>query len=109
MGEKTAKMSLRLTEAERLHVNSRCGKYGIKNSEYVRRLIEQDMGRMQIAQMDTQETYLQRKDLIYEINRIGNNINQIAKNVNSNLYLDYEKKKLFAMMDKLVNLLEENL
>lgn len=104
MENKTAKMSLRLTRAQCEYVEKQSKKYGINSSEYVRRLVEQDMGRMEIREMDTKETYLQKKELIYEINRIGNNINQIAKNVNSSYYTDYEKKKLFAMMEK-VNML----
>lgn len=42
-----------------------------------------------------------RKDLIREVNAIGNNINQIAKNVNGGFYSENEKRKLFALMQKL--------
>lgn len=109
MGDKIVHVNLRLTEPEQKHIDKQSGKYGIKRSEYIRRLIEQDMGRINLSDMKTQETLLQRKELIYEINRIGNNVNQVAKNVNSGLYTEYEKKKLFAMMDKINKLLEERL
>ena len=105
MGDKTAKTTVRLTEAERLHVEDRAKKYGIKTSEYVRRLVEQDMGSTSVSKMETKESFLLKKDLIREINHIGVNINQIAHNVNSGKYLDYEKKKLFAMMEKIETLL----
>ena len=107
--ESMRKTGLRLTEKEYGHVDTQCVKYGIKRSEYIRRLIEQDMGRVNLSEMKTQEAFLQKKELIYEINRIGNNVNQIAKNVNSGRYTEYEKKKLFAMMDKINKLLEERL
>lgn len=109
MGNKTSKLSLRLTESERAHVNLQCEKFGIKSSEYIRRLIEQDMGRCNLNEMKTKEEFLRRKALIYEINRIGNNINQIAKNVNSGVSFEFEKTKLFTMMDKVIRLLEEKL
>lgn len=109
MGDKTVHVNLRLTEPEQKHIDKQSDKYGIKRSEYIRRLVEQDMGRVNLSEMKTQEAFLQKKELIYEINRIGNNVNQIAKNVNSGRYTDYEKKKLFAMMDKLNELLAERL
>ena len=109
MGDKTEKTTARLTPAERQHVEDQAKKYGIKTSEYLRRLVEQDMGRASMSGMETKESFLIKKELINEINRIGVNINQIAHNVNSGQYLDFEKKKLFAMVDKITKLLEEKL
>lgn len=76
--------------------------YGIKYSEYIRRLIDEDMGKT--VSVQTQEEFLAKKQLAYEINRIGNNINQIVRNVNMHYYTEYEKKKLFAMMQKIMEL-----
>ena len=105
-GDKTKMTHVRLTEAEHAHIERQTAKYGIKTSEYLRRLVEQDMGRISLNDMGTKESLLQRKALINEINHIGVNINQIAHNVNSGKYLEYEKKKLFAMMEKIQKLLE---
>ena len=107
--DKTAKISLRLTEKEQAHLNLQCQTYGIKRSEYIRRLIEQDMGRLNLSEMESQNTYLQRKELIYEIHHIGVNINQIAHHVNSEYYVDSEKEELFLMMNKLLTLVEKRL
>lgn len=101
----TEKLRVRVRSEQRQHMEKQCERYGIKCSEYFRRLIDQDMGRIELNQMKTKEEFLQEKELIYEINRIGNNINQIVKNVNSKFYTDYEKKKLFAMMETVKNLL----
>lgn len=75
------------------------------HSMYIRKLIDEDMGRNH--RVYTKEEFLVKKQLVYEINRIGNNINQIVKNVNMNFYSEYEKKKLFAMMKKILKLLEK--
>ena len=101
----TEKLRVRVRPDQRQHMEKQCEQYGINCSEYFRRLVEQDMGRVNMNQMKTREEFLQEKALIYEINRIGNNINQIVKNVNSKFYTDYEKKKLFAMMETVKTLL----
>lgn len=101
---KTVRIRFRTTEKQKAHVNSQCEKYGIKNAEYLRRLIDADMGETEPLQ--TKEDFLARKQFIYEINRIGNNINQIVRNVNMEYYSEYEKKKLFAMTRKIMELLE---
>lgn len=40
------------------------------------------------------------RKLQYEINRIGNNINQIAKRMNTSVYLQEDKEQLFKMMEE---------
>lgn len=49
----------------------------------------------------TKEEFLLLKEVVNEINHIGVNINQIVKNVNAHYYNDYEKRKLFALMESL--------
>ena len=89
--EKTVPKHFRITAEQQKHLEMQCEKYGINSSEYLRRLIETDRGNKE--QYSSQEDFLDRKQLIYEINRIGNNINQIVKNVNMHYYTEYEKKK----------------
>ena len=102
--EKTIPKHFRITAEQQKHLEMQCEKYGINSSEYLRRLIETDRGNKE--QYSSQEDFLDRKQLIYEINRIGNNINQIVKNVNMHYYTEYEKKKLFALMKKVIELLD---
>lgn len=109
MGEKIAKTSIRLTKEEQEHILLQCEKYGIKSSEYMRRLIEQDMGRLDVKNLEYQNIYLQRKELINEIHRIGVNINQIVHNVNCGYYINSEKRMLFGIMKKLLSTVEERL
>lgn len=101
---KNVRKRLRITEEQQKHIESQCEKYGIKESEFLRRLIDADMGKK--INIQTKEEFLAKKQLTYEINQIGTNINQIVKNVNMHYYTDYEKKKLFAMTRKIIELLE---
>lgn len=72
----------------------------ISMSTYLRKLIcsEKNISRSE---------YLDYKQLIYEINRIGNNINQVAKNHNSSIYKESDYKQLIECMDKIITLMEE--
>ncbi len=96
--------NFRITEAEAAHMAEQSMRYGINASEYIRRLIDADMGKP--VPERTQEEFLAHKELVYEINRVGNNINQIVKNVNMHYYTEFEKRKLFALMQRLIHLLE---
>lgn len=88
-------------------IKQQCRNLGIKESTYIRKLLEQAKGNP--VKLETKESFFAKKELIQEVNYIGNNINQIVKNANSNYYYDYEKKKLFALMGELKNLLEQKL
>lgn len=93
---KSIHKNFRITKKQDIYLQESSVRYGIGESEFLRRLLEADMGNA--SQMQTQEEFLARKRLVYEINRI-------VKNVNSHYYSDYEKKKLFAMMKKVEELL----
>ena len=101
---KSIHKNVRITKEQGAQLEKKCSSYGINTSECIRRLIDDDRGKKVLVQ--TQEDYLQKKQMIYELKRIGNNINQIVKNVNMQHYTDYEKKKLFAMMQKILELFE---
>ena len=70
-------------------------KTGISESAYLRELINNHTPQ-------SREDLQQIKQLVYEINKIGENINQITKHVNSGFYSEHEKRKLFALMNTLV-------
>lgn len=103
--ERKIHRNFRITPEQLQHLEKQSERYNGNHSQYIRKLLDEDMGKNHGAY--TKEEFLVKKQLIYEINRIGNNINQIVKNVNMNFYSDYEKKKLFAMMKKLLELMEE--
>lgn len=88
----------RITEEQDQFVKARCKEKNIKESVYLRSLIDRDRGKKPI------EVYLEEKKLVYEINKIGNNINQIVRNNNTHIYNEAEKKKLFALMEKIKTL-----
>lgn len=102
--KKDYNLHIRISKEQLAYLMEQSGKYGINYSVYVRRLLDKERGNT--APEQTQKEYLQRKELIYEINRIGNNINQIVKNANMHYYSEMEKKKLFAMMTKLISMIE---
>lgn len=102
--ERKIHKNFRIREDQVLYMESQCKTYGINSSEYIRRLIDKDMGNS--VPNRSKEAFLIHKQMVYEINRIGNNINQIVKNVNMHYYTEYEKKKLFALMNKIIELYE---
>ena len=75
MPGKTHMISIRLTDAERRKLSQICAVSGLPVSAAVREMI----GGVTIRQRPPQELH----DLYVEINRIGNNINQIARTVNA--------------------------
>lgn len=73
---------------------------GLNESAYLRLLIHG-------TEPKHREDYEDIKKLIYEINQIGTNINQISTHFNSGLFNEYEKNKLFALMQTLVKNTDE--
>jgi len=71
-------------------------------SAYMRFLITQ-------KPLDYPELRKDCKRLINEINRIGNNINQIVHRHNANWYQTGDKERLIAYMKKINETLEEHL
>ena len=84
-------------EAEKLRLDAE--QRGIKESEYIRLLLSQKPN-------DYPEIRIILRELINEVNAIGNNINQITRNHNSKLYREEDRQLLSAYMKKL-NLLKE--
>lgn len=107
--EYTYKISVRVTKEQKEYLqklNERCG---LDNEgEIVRRIIDDKRGQV-VVDFSTKDEYILQKSLISEINYIGHNINQIVKNNNSKFYIPAEKRKLFAMLKKIEDLLAGNL
>ena len=85
-------------EAERLKHQSQ--ERGMNESAYLRLLLSQ-------KPKDYPEIRLLLKDLIEEVNAIGNNINQITRNYHSRLYRTEDRELLCACMKKLTRIVRE--
>lgn len=90
----------RMTKKEAEQLKQAAENSGMKESEYIRLLLSQKPN-------DYPEIRLLLKELINEINAVGNNINQITRNHNSKLYRTEDREMLLAYMKKLNLLLME--
>ena len=89
-----------MTEKEAELLKRSAEQNGMKESEYIRLLLSQKPN-------DYPEIRILLRELINEINAIGNNINQITRNHNSKLYRKEDRELLSAYMKKLNLLLKE--
>lgn len=92
------------------YIEEKSERYGITPSEFIRKAVDSYLKKSP-DKLFSQREYLAMKDYVNstselqnEIHAIGVNINQIVKNNNSHFYLEYEKKKLFALMQQLLEL-----
>lgn len=98
--KKTVVKPFRMTEKEAEKLRRDAGQRGLKESEYIRLLLSQKPN-------DYPEIRIMLRELINEMNAIGNNINQITKNHNSKLYRKEDRELLSAYMKKLNFLMKE--
>ncbi|WP_310604181.1 MobC family plasmid mobilization relaxosome protein [Anaerosporobacter sp.] len=84
----------RLTKREATILKKQAEERKVSESVYLRLLLSQKPN-------DYPEIRQLLKELINEVNAIGNNINQITKNHNSMLYSESDRELLFAYMKKL--------
>lgn len=98
--KKTVVKPFRMTEKEAEKLKEDAMLQGMKESEYIRLLISQKPN-------DYPEIRILLRDLINEVNAIGNNINQITRNYNSKLYRLEDRELLLAYMKKLNLLVKE--
>lgn len=82
---------IRLSETEIKRIESDAKEKGMNFSQYVRYLTKN-------KPKEHPEVIKIFKNLINEINRIGTNINQIARNCNSGIYTYEDKRRLLAYM-----------
>ena len=98
--KKTVGKPFRMTEKEAEKLRLDAEQRGIKESEYIRLLLSQKPN-------DYPEIRIMLRELINEVNAIGNNINQITRNHNSKLYRGEDRQLLSAYMKKLNLLVKE--
>lgn len=99
---KTEQFLIRMTSEDKELLRAKADKACLTQSEYIRKLIREE----KIYEHSIQSINL-IKGLINETNKIGVNINQIVHNANMSKYSDYEKEKLFAIMKKLYEKVNE--
>ena len=90
MPEKTHMVSVRLTDAERERLRQLCTISGLPVSAVLRQLISG----VTIRQRPPKELH----DLYAEINRIGTNINQIARKANAGFATKDDMRELLFLM-----------
>lgn len=84
----------RITKVEAEQLKKQAEAKQLTESAYMRLLLSQKPS-------DYPEIRMNLKCLINEMNRIGNNINQITRNHNSGLYSQSDRERLMAYMRKL--------
>lgn len=90
----SVRKTLRLMPGEAKELSEKAGAAGMCEADYLRLLIMQKPN-------DYPEIRILLKELINEVNAIGNNINQITRNHNSKLYRTEDRELLSAYMKKL--------
>ena len=98
--KKTVMKPFRMTEKEAENLRLEAAKRGMKESEYLRLLLSQ-------KPMDYKEVRVLLKELINEVNDIGDDVNQITKNNDSRLYREGDRELLTAYMKKLNRMVKE--
>ena len=94
------KKTVRLTEGEADLLLTKAKDASMNEAEYIRFLISQKPN-------DYPEIRKLLKQLINEVNRIGVNVNQIAKSSNAGICNAGDKDRLFAYMIKISKSLDE--
>lgn len=105
MSEKVERFNFRMTasELENLKINAK--QRGISVSAYIRDTAVYKNSITSKEEFVIKKEYLNEiRRLIYEINRIGNNINQIVKSYNSEFYDYSDKEKLNAFLNEIIKI-----
>lgn len=100
VGKKEVIKQFRITKKEEVQLKRQAKERNLKESEYLRLLLSQ-------KPKDYPEIRILLRQLINEINAIGNNINQITRNYNSKFYRLEDRELLSAYMKKLNLLVKE--
>ena len=92
-------LSVRMTEAERKHLDELAEKSGLSLSNTIRSCINgTELRERQSAEI---------RDLYTEINHIGNNINQIARKINAGLGTKDDVQEALYLLRRVYELMEQ--
>lgn len=94
MKKEVVKKTLRLVKEDSDLLYEKAKQAGMNENEYLRVLIREKTA-------DMPEVRGLMKSLINEVNHIGVNVNQIARNSNGGYFGSADKQQLFAYMQKL--------
>ena len=99
MTDKNCFLSVRMTEKERKHLDELAEKSGLSLSNTIRACINgTELRERQSAEI---------KDLYTEINRIGTNINQIARKINAGIGTKDDVREALYLLGKVYQLMEQ--
>ena len=98
--KKSVIKGFRITDEEAEELSRRAAEAGMSESDYLRLCLNSSPN-------DYPEIRKIIKKLINEINSIGVNVNQIAKNSNSGFFVPDDKVRLFAYMSRLSSLMNK--
>lgn len=99
----------RLSEKEYQEVSASAKKAGLSLSAFIRKSIFEK----EIVIRDRESIIIMKKtgallnQLIYEIHKIGTNINQIVHNYNSEFYSERDKANLIQLLDKIIDIVNK--
>lgn len=94
----------RVDDATMEYLNKLEEESGLHQSAVIRMILESAKDNRTVD-LTSKTDYHSMKELVREINKIGVNINQIVRNTNEHFYTKYEKKKLFAMMQNITQMI----
>ena len=103
MAEQVIKKSFRISEEDNEYLLEMAGQQNMDVSKYLRYLIAADkqahmVSEYRFANLCKRQIATAISDTNYEINRIGNNINQIAYHLNAGMYHQKEAASLEVML-----------
>lgn len=96
-------LAVRVDKETYEYIHKLCQEGGISISECLRKIVAAAQKNQSIP-IISQDSYRLNKEMIREVNKIGMNINQIVKHANIGFYTEHEKKKLFALMGRILEL-----
>lgn len=83
-------MSIRLTQSEKSAIISKAKKSKLTLTEYILK-----------SSLQTEIKVVDLQPLLVELKRIGNNLNQITRKINSGAFNSYNFSKMIAMQRKI--------
>lgn len=90
-------ISFRADDEFAQYLDDRCTQTGLSKSDLIKRLVVDGIV------TDSSASRAQERELIYHLNRIGNNLNQIAKYCNSKKLVDKLVLDQLIEIERLVN------
>ena len=104
-GDRQRKLSVWVTDAELQRVNDQARDMGITAASLVRSWISGETGLTPEALAESRELRLVMERVLVELHREGNNINQIARSVNSGE--DPLSRRVVSLLEEIRNFMAE--